>query len=504
MALATPTVTRIQDLHDAPTLGAGQNGYALTWNNATSAFVATALFTGGLLATGATTGATSQAQTFTIGLALPETTTDATGIVLKSNYRWLHDYYQSTGAIPTIGMNVFLGKEAGNFTMGAGNSIAQEGSRNVGIGYSSLNHNTLGHLNTGVGWEAILGNTTGWGNAGFGACALCYNQTGCENTGIGVDAMMNKTAGDKNTAVGFRSLFNNLTGGRNIALGYNAGYYETGSDALYIDAYNRVDTAGDKAGAIVYGTIASDATAQRLRFNANVGIGGAASDIYSLYVQKTSTATWVGAGVDVLISAAGKTGYGANFNVSATHSSGDMTALYGFRGGAFNASTSSGNVSYIYGAYIGTGIPDYASASGTYISNNYGLYVDVNVKTGNTIYNNYGIYVAAPTGSGDISIHNAIVTASGNVIFNESGNAYSDVRIEGDTDASLVVVDASENSVSIGSVSTSKFGVLGAAPIAQRTHVADPSGGATVDAEARSAINSILSTLELFGFHATS
>jgi FAD/FMN-containing dehydrogenase len=35
MAIATPTVIRIQDQHDAPSLGAGQNGYALTWNNAT-------------------------------------------------------------------------------------------------------------------------------------------------------------------------------------------------------------------------------------------------------------------------------------------------------------------------------------------------------------------------------------------------------------------------------------------------------------------------------------
>jgi hypothetical protein len=48
------------------------------------------------------------------------------------------------------------------------------------------------------------------------------------------------------------------------------------------------------------------------------------------------------------------------------------------------------------------------------------------------------------------------------------------------------------------------IGFLGATPRARIAHVADPAGGATVDAEARAAINSILSTLELFGFHATS
>lgn len=48
------------------------------------------------------------------------------------------------------------------------------------------------------------------------------------------------------------------------------------------------------------------------------------------------------------------------------------------------------------------------------------------------------------------------------------------------------------------------IGFLGATPQARIAHVADPAGGATVDAEARSAINSILATLENFGFHATS
>lgn len=71
MSVAIRAITRIVDADDAPSLGAGQSGYALTWNNATGAFVATALFSGGLLATGATTGATSQAQTFTNGIIGP-------------------------------------------------------------------------------------------------------------------------------------------------------------------------------------------------------------------------------------------------------------------------------------------------------------------------------------------------------------------------------------------------------------------------------------------------
>jgi len=47
-----------------------------------------------------------------------------------------------------------------------------------------------------------------------------------------------------------------------------------------------------------------------------------------------------------------------------------------------------------------------------------------------------------------------------------------------------------------------RIGFLGATAAARIAHVADPTGGATTDAEARTAINSILVTLETFGFHA--
>lgn len=48
------------------------------------------------------------------------------------------------------------------------------------------------------------------------------------------------------------------------------------------------------------------------------------------------------------------------------------------------------------------------------------------------------------------------------------------------------------------------IGFLGATPVARQTHIADPSGGGTQDAEARTAINAILDVLEAFGLVATS
>lgn len=46
---------------------------------------------------------------------------------------------------------------------------------------------------------------------------------------------------------------------------------------------------------------------------------------------------------------------------------------------------------------------------------------------------------------------------------------------------------------------TTSFG-LGVAPAVRQSSIAAPSGGATVDTESRSAINSILSVLDTFGF----
>ena len=43
MSVAIRAITRIQDADDAPALAVGQDGYALTWDNTSGAFVATAL-----------------------------------------------------------------------------------------------------------------------------------------------------------------------------------------------------------------------------------------------------------------------------------------------------------------------------------------------------------------------------------------------------------------------------------------------------------------------------
>jgi len=56
----------------------------------------------------------------------------------------------------------------------------------------------------------------------------------------------------------------------------------------------------------------------------------------------------------------------------------------------------------------------------------------------------------------------------------------------------------------IGSATNQKFAFWGTTPIVQPTHISDPSGGATVDSQARTAINAILAQMATTGLQAAS
>jgi hypothetical protein len=51
----------------------------------------------------------------------------------------------------------------------------------------------------------------------------------------------------------------------------------------------------------------------------------------------------------------------------------------------------------------------------------------------------------------------------------------------------------------IGGAATSRLGFYGSTPVDQPNTIADPTGGATIDAEARTAINTIIDRLQELG-----
>jgi hypothetical protein len=116
---------------------------------------------------------------------------------------------------------------------------------------------------------------------------------------------------------------------------------------------------------------------------------------------------------------------------------------------------------------------------------------------------------AAVTGSGALTVTataaNLTLAATGanTVIVQTNGAARLTVA-----DATVTVADAVDfvfnttTGTKFGTATGQKIGFFNAAPVIQRTNVANPTGGATIDAEARTAIDDILSRLETLGLFA--
>jgi hypothetical protein len=187
----------------------------------------------------------------------------------------------STGAFTSV--TGTLDATFNGITVGKGASSI---SNNTVVGLAALDHITTGQQNTAMGSNALTVATTANNQTAFGYLALRASN-GADNTAVGSTALQNTSSGSGNVAMGFQALTANTTGASNTALGRHAlitnstgsnitalgnhaGAYETGSNALYIDAYDRTNTAGDKAGALLYGTFNATPSSQTLTINGQV------------------------------------------------------------------------------------------------------------------------------------------------------------------------------------------------------------------------------------------
>ena len=99
--------------------------------------------------------------------------------------------------------------------------------------------------------------------------------------------------------------------------------------------------------------------------------------------------------------------------------------------------------------------------------------------------------------TGGVVVDSGDGLAASEWVHNEGG-INIDFRVESQTYDALFV-DASEDSIDIMHHASGKIGMYAVAPTTQAAHIADPAGGATVDAEARTAINAILVAIENIG-----
>jgi hypothetical protein len=118
-------------------------------------------------------------------IGTPETTSSTIGVVNIGGLL-IHGFRHPTGgAVRPDGNNVFIGKSAGNFTMGAEATSTLHASNNTGTGYLVLSNLTTGYQNVAIGDRALSALTEGAYNTVIGRLALSFLTTGSRNVGLG-------------------------------------------------------------------------------------------------------------------------------------------------------------------------------------------------------------------------------------------------------------------------------------------------------------------------------
>lgn len=156
--------------------------------------------------------------------------------------------------------NVAIGREAAR-----GASGSSTFSNTVAVGYQALYNLTTGAGNTAVGYLASNNVTSGSSNVSLGYEALNQTQGGNNNIAIGRAALNNNVGGGQNVAIGRTAGYSSLSSG-NVFLGYASGYYETGSNKLYIENSN-------SSTPLIYGEFDNDLVRVNGDFEATGGYG---------------------------------------------------------------------------------------------------------------------------------------------------------------------------------------------------------------------------------------
>ncbi|MGH1366459.1 MAG: hypothetical protein ACRBF0_23055 [Calditrichia bacterium] len=182
--------------------GGGDSLWATSGTNIT--------FSGGKVGIGAVNP--SEALDVIGNLQLPATSANGDSGIIKFGFGG-NSQFQIHNYGP-INENVFIGQDAGNFTLN------QTG--NIGIGRRTLNSAISAAYCTAVGHLAMENNTIGIYNTALGSYALHSNTAGQSNTALGSNSLFNNSTGGNNIAIGSSSLFGNVDGSNNVALGSNA------------------------------------------------------------------------------------------------------------------------------------------------------------------------------------------------------------------------------------------------------------------------------------------
>lgn len=303
---------------------------------------------------------------------------------------------------------------------------------------------------TGVTDILKLQGTTGNGTSTSPAIQLLTGNNGATtavtllnngNVGIGTTAPegrlhINGTADNQQLIVEAHSTqTSNLAEFRNSSGAVRA--YVTGLGRIASETTSRPETISDLG--------------DRLYVGADETSAGITSYVRGAYMYSNWTSSNTFTGIIGLNAIAYRTGTGASFS---TTKYGNMIAgRYAVRNlnATGTVATATGISAYVEnggtgGVVAGTITTAYGilsegneAGSGT-IVNSYGLYLKDAVKESGSITNNYGIYLQDINDGG--TLNHAILTNAGNIVFNEGGDASTDFRVESDTEANMIFLDA--------------------------------------------------------------
>lgn len=108
---------------------------------------------------------------------------DQKGIIYRGANRWMHSYYPTNAS----GNNIFIGTNAGNFTMTADVGEGWEASNLIGIGAGVLSAITQGYLVVAIGSNSYAALTSGSAGTAYGHYSFQRN-TGAAGTALGYTA----------------------------------------------------------------------------------------------------------------------------------------------------------------------------------------------------------------------------------------------------------------------------------------------------------------------------
>lgn len=305
------------------------------------------------------------------------TFTDQAGVIYKNGVRFLHNFnYGNNGVVTTLGNNLFLGENSGNFTMGSTATSAAEASNNLAIGSGTMITATKAQQNLAVGTNAMGAITTASYCTGIGESALRYNYVGNKNIAIGYYAMASST-GSESVAIGSAAMQNN-TIGNCVAIGTNSQVSNNGGDNVTIGNYAFNQSGGARNTAVGNQVMQSHTTG-----NDNIAIGRWAARYYnngagnltsmsSSIIFGVNASPLANAGTNEIVIGPNAIGLGSN-----TTRIGNSSTTRSHLDGILTVGVAANNVGWV----TGPGSPE-----GVVTANPGSLYTNIGGGAGTTLY----------------------------------------------------------------------------------------------------------------------